>query len=80
MSIRVRRSKNGVPLGAPETGGIQDDLTYETTFDGMTFAWGPGQIRNFADDAVGLGHATFFGSASVVRETGLFATNGQSRA
>ena len=80
MSTRVARANNGVPLGGTETGGVQDDLVYETTFDGQTFAWGPGQVRNFADDAVGLGHATFVGAASVVRESGRLATNGESRA
>jgi len=80
MSIRVTKAPNGVPLDGTETGGVQDDVAYDTTFDGQTFSWGPGQTRNFADDAVGLGHATFKGAASVVRESGLFAANGESRA
>lgn len=57
MSRRVQRLPAGVPDDGPEVGsGKMDDVTIETTFDGQTFAWGPGQIRNFIDNGVGVGH------------------------
>jgi len=40
----------------------------ETTVDGQTFHWAPGQVRNFADDGVGLQHVAQLGSPSIVRQ------------
>lgn len=81
MSVRVQRLPNGVPNPAPEVvSGANDDLTVETTVNGQTFAWGPGQTRNFLDDGVGAAHGAFDGATDAVTENGLFSTNGGSRA
>ena len=81
MAIRVQRLPNAVPDSDPEVGsGANDDLVRETTVDGQTFAWAPGQVRNFLDDGVGVAHGAFDGAVDNITENGLFATNGQSRA
>ena len=81
MSVRIQRLGNAVPDPDPEVGsGNNDDLTLETTVDGQTYAWGPGQTRNFLDDGVGIAHGAFDGGVNAVTETGLEATNGDSRA
>ena len=36
-----------------------DPLTVETTYNGQTLAWGPGQVRAFGDDGVAQGHSRF---------------------
>lgn len=41
----------------------------ETTVDGQTFHWAPGQRRNFLDDGVGLAHAGFNTSDQIVEDT-----------
>jgi len=46
------------------TGENVDPIAYETTFDGQTFNWAPGEKRAFADDGQGLGHAGNSGSGS----------------
>lgn len=80
MSVRTTRLPIGVGATGTEVGdGRADDVTTETTVDGMTYAWGPGQIRNFLDDGVGAAHGAFDGSVNAVTENGLFATNGESR-
>lgn len=78
--IRVQRLRNNVPNNGPEIVGGGDDEVRYTHVDGQTFAWAPGQIRNFMDDGVGIAHAAFDGDEDAVIETGLEATNGQSRA
>lgn len=86
MGRRVQRLGVSVPDDAPEVGQSQlDDITLETTFDGQTFAWGPGQVRNFMDDGVGIGHqnadqvpqggAGTAGLASVYAGSALFSTS-----
>ena len=91
MSRRVQRLGVSVPNDAQEVGQSQlDDITLETTFDGQTFAWGPGQVRNFVDDGVGIGHqnadhvpqggTATAGLASVYAGSNLFATNGDENA
>ena len=81
MSIRTQRLPNGVGDAGTEIGdGRADDLTVETTVDGMTYAWGPGQTRNFLDDGVGAATGAFDGAVNAVTENGLQATNGESRA
>jgi len=82
MGTRLQRFPDGVPDDGTEisdANGSDDSVVHESHYDGQTFAWGPGQVRSFGDDAVGLGHATFYGAASVVRESSLFSANGQSR-
>ena len=78
MPVRVMRLPRGVPNTGPEVAG--DDLnTVETTVNGQTFAWGPGQIRNFADDGLGVAHGAFDEDADAVNESAEFTANGQSR-
>lgn len=80
MSVRIQRLPNAVSNPSPEVGsGANDDVVVETTVDGQTFAWAPGQVRNFLDDGVAIAHGAFDGS-SAVTETELFSTNNQSRA
>ncbi len=80
MGVRIQRFPNSVPDDGKEVASPRnDDLPRETTVDGMTYAWGPGQIRNFLDDGVGAAHGAFDGGENAVTETGLEATNGQSR-
>ena len=87
MSRRVQRLGVSVPDDAQEVGQSElDDITLETTYDGQTFAWGPGQVRNFVDDGVGVGHqnadhipqggTATAGLASVFAGSDLFATDG----
>ena len=87
MPRRVQRLPVSVPDDAQEVGQSQlDDITLETTFDGQTFAWGPGQVRNFADDGVGVGHqnadhvpqggTATAGLVSIFAGSGLFSTDG----
>lgn len=78
MPIRVQRLPNSVSDEQPEL-TEEDLMTHETTVDGQTFAWGPKQVRNFADDGLGVAHGAFDGDEDAVIESGLFATNGDSR-
>ena len=71
MGVTVRRTPNRVPDPGPELVST-DLLTKETTVDGMTYAWGPGQTRNFDDNGIGIAHAAFDGAEAAVIETGLF--------
>lgn len=66
MSVRVKRySTNGIeqrefteqPLGHRET-----------VVDGYSFHWGINEVRNFADDGVGLAHAAFSAADTVVQD------------
>lgn len=38
------------------TGENTDPIQYETTFDGQTFNWAPGQVRPILDDGNATGH------------------------
>lgn len=78
--IRVQRLRNNVPDPNPEIVGGGDDYVRETTVNGQTFAWAPGQVRNFLDDGLGVAHGAFDGGEDATVESGLFATNGASRA
>ena len=79
MSVRIQRLPNAVPDDGRELSGVDAEYK-ETTVDGQTFAWAPGQVRNFADNGVGIAHGAFDGDENAVTETGLEATNGGSRA
>lgn len=81
MSTRVQRLPNNVGDAGPELapGGVDVEVK-ETTVDGYTFSWGPGQVRNFLDDGVGLAHGAFDGDEDVVTSNGLFSTNNDARA
>ena len=59
MGVRIKHYGRDIPLERPE---MTDPVVVETTVDGQTFAWMPGQIRNFLDDGVGLAHGNFDGS------------------
>ena len=59
MSVRLTQ----VPQNNDE-GLMQDPIGYETTFDGQTYFWAPGQTRAFNDDNIGIGHANNAGSGS----------------
>lgn len=87
MGRRVQRLGVSVPDDAQEVGQSQlDDIALETTYDNQTYAWGPGQVRNFADNGVGVGHQNAAhipqggtgtaGLASVYAGSDLFATDG----
>lgn len=80
MAVRIQRLRNNVPDDGPEVVQGGDDEVRYTHVDGMTFAWGPGQVRNFLDDGVGIAHGAFDGDEDAVLESGLEATNGESRA
>ena len=82
MTIRVQRLPSGVGDADPTISdrGTADIEVFETHFDGQTLAWGPNQHRSFIDDGVGHGHGSNLASPSIVFETGLFATNNESRA
>ena len=60
-----RCGKNGM-LTDNVTGELTNPVTVETTMDGQTFAWGPGEKRVFADSGVAAGHDAF--SASVIED------------
>lgn len=46
------------------TGETTDPICYETTYDGQTFNWAPGEQRNFGDDGQGIGHINNAGEGS----------------
>lgn len=46
------------------TGENVDPIGFETTYDGQTFFWAPGQLRSFADDGQGIGHINNNGAGS----------------
>lgn len=58
MSIRLTQ----VPQDN-NTGENTDPIGYETTFDGQTFFWAPGQMRAMSA-SIGVGHAANSGSGS----------------
>lgn len=68
MGVRLKR----VPLVEDAVNDpIPEDLNQEnreTTVDGQTFHWAPNQVRNFADEGVGIAHAAQLSSPSIVRE------------
>ena len=76
MSVRIQRLKNNVPNVDPEIVEGGDDEVRETTVDGQTFSWAPGQVRNFLDNGVGIAHGLFDGDEDAVLRTGITATNG----
>ena len=65
MSVRLR-AKVSEKSGRNVT-EVVDFETFETTFDNQTFAWGPGQVRNFADDGVGIGFTN--ATENIVQDT-----------
>ena len=71
MGVTIKRLPNRVPDGGTELNSA-DLVTKETTVDGMTYAWGPGQVRNFADDGVGIAHGAFDDSEDAIIEDGRF--------
>jgi|GEM_PF-3481043 len=59
MGVRLTQVPQGV-----STGENTDPIAFETTYDGQTFNWAPGERRAFADDGQGIGHAGNSGSGS----------------
>lgn len=59
MSKRLTQVPQGVL-----TGENTNPIGYETTYDGQTFFWAPGQMRAFADDGQGIGHINNNGDGS----------------
>ena len=55
MSIRLRARHDN----SNRTGEQTDPVIHETTVDGMTFAWGPGEKRVIGDDGVANAHRLF---------------------
>lgn len=70
MGVRVIRDHNKAELEKNpifDAGFTQEQR--ETTVDGQTFHWAPGQVRNFLDQGVGAAHAAFGqGLSSVIHE------------
>jgi hypothetical protein len=77
MSVRIKRFSQATGGDTNQDPGDWDTGQRETTVDGQTFHWSPGQIRNFMDDGVGLNHAAQLGNVSIVRQYG--APFGDSR-
>ena len=63
MPVRLIANRRG--SRGPE---VTDPVTVETTVNGQTFAWGPGQTRSFGDSGVGVAHAAFDGEEATVQE------------
>ena len=74
MSVRVIHHGRDLPNNQPE---MTDPVSIETTVDGQTFAWMPGQVRNFLDDGVGAAHAAYDGEEDKTIEDSI--PFGQSR-
>lgn len=55
MPIRLRTKADN----SAKTGEQTDPVMHETTVDGMTFAWGPGERRVIGDDGVANAHRLF---------------------
>lgn len=68
MGVRLKRFSFETGGEENQGPGDWDTEQMETEVDGQRFHWGPGQVRNFADDGVGLKHAAQLGSPSVVKE------------
>ena len=68
MGVRVKRVSTNAGGDGNHAVGDWDQGQRETTVDGYTFHWGPGQVRNFLDEGVGAKHAAQLGNVSVVRE------------
>lgn len=65
MGVRVRHHGRDVPLYETDN---TDPVTVETTVDGQTFAWSPGQVRNFADDGIGVAHHAYDGDENKTQQ------------
>ena len=46
------------------TGENTDPIGFETTYDGQTFFWAPGEKRVFGDDGQAIGHSNNSGAGS----------------
>jgi len=68
MGVRTKRFSFNTGGDSNQDPGEWNQQNRETTVDGQTFSWGPGEVRNFLDDGVGLAHTTQLGSPSIVRQ------------
>jgi len=66
MGVRVKRRSHAGGGDSNQDPGEYAQTDRETTVDGQTFHWAPGQVRNFMDDGVGLAHTTKLASPSIV--------------
>lgn len=68
MSVRIKRFSHEAGGDTNQWPGDWTQEQRETTVDGQTFHWAPGEVRNFMDDGVGLNHAAQLGNVSIVRQ------------
>lgn len=73
MPIRITQKNQG-----NSTGENTDPKGYETTYDGQTFFWAPGQKRSFGDIGQGLGHSLNSSPTVAVLEDGLLSKKYQA--
>ena len=59
MPVRLRTKSDNSTI----TGEQTDPVMVETTFEGQTFAWGPGEKRVFGDTGQAQGHVDFLAGA-----------------
>lgn len=59
MPIRATHVQQG-----NTTGETTDPIPFETTYDGQTFNWAPGENRAFGDDGQGAGHIANSGAGT----------------
>lgn len=73
MPVRVKRAGLNV---APDTGTVEGgpefvEVPWEnriTVHEGIQQHWANNEIKNFADDGVGVAHAAFTGGATIVQD------------
>ena len=78
MPVRVKRAglNNAPGTGTVEGGPEFVEVPWEnriTVKDGIQVHWAPNEIKNFADDGVGVAHAAFTGGATIVVDNLPFA-------
>lgn len=55
MPVRLRTKSDNSAI----TGEQTNPVTVETTFEGQTYAWGPGEQRVIGDSGQAIGHRDF---------------------
>jgi hypothetical protein len=68
MGVRLKRFTHQGGGDSNQGPGDRTTEQCETEVDGQRFHWGPGQVRNFMDNGVGLKHAAQLGNVSIVKE------------
>jgi len=77
MGTKIKRFSQSTGGDMNQDSGDWTQEQRETTVDGQTFHWAPGQVRNFLDQGVGAAHGAQLGSPSIVREDSI--STGDSR-